>query len=221
MIDIVLQFIAPHHCCECDKIGTLLCEDCKYNITTERESWCLVCRRPAIDNWLCGLCKAPYDKAWAVGVRKGGLQRLIGLYKFERTIEARRPLAELLDKVLPVLPVETIIIPVPTTQSRIRERGYDHMLLIARTLAKRRGLQYKQLIRRKANTKQRQASARKRLSQARDAFIVSGGVDPAVPYLVIDDVMTTGATAKYTTKVLKDAGANHVWLAVIARQTLD
>jgi len=42
-----------------------------------------------------------------------------------------------------------------------------------------------------------------------------------VPYLLVDDVMTTGSTLKYAARALKQAGASQVWVAVIARQTLD
>ena len=75
-----------------------------------------------------------------VGERNGTLQRLVGLYKFERTRLAYKQLGDLLNDVLPDLPTETVIVPVPTTPSRIRERGYDHMLLIAKHLARSRGL---------------------------------------------------------------------------------
>ena len=163
----------------------------------------------------------PYERAWAVGERDGILQRLIGNYKFERTKSAYKILGDLLLDALPELPDNTIIVPVPTVPGHIRERGYDHMLLIANYVAKTRGLQCKQLIHRLTNTKQRQATARQRLSQARRAFAVDGQVDSTRPYLLLDDVITTGATVKYASQALRDAGAKHVWVAIIARQTLD
>ena len=84
MINNMLSFIAPHHCCGCDKIGTLLCANCKYNIISESKMVCIVCHRPTGSNWLCNTCNAPYERAWVVGERSGTLQRLVGLYKFER-----------------------------------------------------------------------------------------------------------------------------------------
>ena len=181
---------------------------------------CVACNKPTLNHWLCDTCNMPYERVWAVGERYGILQRLVGLYKFERAISAHTELGDLLLSVLPELPPETIIVPVPTTPARIRERGYDHMLLIARYVAKARGLKCEQLVRRKTNTKQRQASAEKRELQARQAFEVHGKLDASVPYLIIDDVITTGATIKYASQSLRDAGAEHVWVAVIARQVL-
>jgi len=127
---------------------------------------------------------------------------------------------DLLLDVLPELLAETIIVSVLITPARICERGYDHMLMIARYVAKARGLKCEQLLRRKTNTKQRQSSAKQREIQAKRAFEVRGELDASVPYLIIDDVITTGATIKYSSQTLRDAGAEHVWIVVIARQTL-
>jgi len=221
MLDTTLSFIAPHYCCGCDKIGGLLCDNCKYNIKSEPKMVCIVCGRPAGRTWLCNTCRLPYERVWVVGERDGTLQRLIGLYKFERARSAYKALGDLLLETLPELPADTVIVPVPTTPGRIRERGYDHMLLIAKYIAKARDLRCEQLVYRKTNTKQRQATARQRATQAKQAFAVRDGVNEGTPYLLIDDVVTTGATIKYASYALRDAGAKHVWVAVIARQTLD
>lgn len=181
---------------------------------------CVACGRPTGHMWLCNSCRMPYERAWVVGERSGILQRLVGLYKFERAKAAYRPLGDLLIGALPELPPETIVVPVPTTPSRIRERGYDHMLLIAKHVARARGLKCQQLVQRRTNTKQRQASAKTRIAQAKQAFVVNEKLDPSVPYVLVDDVITTGATIRYAAKALRDAGAKHVWVAVVARQVL-
>jgi len=221
MIDDAIGFIAPHHCCGCGVIGTLLCDDCKYNIIDELNSVCIVCKRPTLSKCLCNSCNVPYDRAWVVGERNGALQRLIGLYKFERTRSGYKILGDLLHCVLPKFSPDVVIVPVPTVPSHIRERGYDHIMLISRYIARTRGLSCKALIIRKTNTKQRQASSSDRERQAKRAFTVNKKLDPNIPYLIIDDVFTTGATIKYAAKALKDAGAKNIWVAVIARQTLD
>ena len=221
MIDKILSYIAPHHCCSCDRIGTILCDNCKYNITSEIKPRCVVCGRPTRLGNLCTSCQVPYEKVWVVGERAGALQRVIGLYKFERAKSAYKVLGDLLLEILPDLPDDTIIVPIPTVSSHIRERGYDHMLLIAKYIAKSRNLKYQTVLDRITTTKQRQSSAKKRALQAKNAFEVVGKIDKNVPYLLIDDVMTTGATIKYASKTLQKAGANHVWVAIIARQTLD
>jgi ComF family protein len=198
----------------------LLCANCKFNIVSERNFVCIACHKPTSGSWLCKTCKTDYDRAWVVNERNGVLQRLIGLFKFERVYAAYLPLGDLLLEVLPDLPSDTVIVPIPTTSARMRERGYDHMLLIAKYVAKRRGLVVQQLIARKTDSKQRQMSATDRNRQAKDAFCVSEKVSSNTTYLVIDDVITTGSTIKYATKCLKKAGAKNIWVALIARQTL-
>ncbi len=221
MIDTLLSYVAPHHCCGCGKTGSLLCHDCKYNITYETKNVCLACGRPTFSQGVCNTCKAPYSQAWCVGDRKDVLQRLVGLYKFERTKSAYRDLAGLLDDILPQLPENTVIVPIPTIPAHIRERGYDHTLLLAKRLATLRGLSVARVLARSNNTMQRHATAASRSRQAKFAFKVAGEIKQNVNYLVIDDVMTTGATIRYATKALKEAGADRVWVAVLARQTLD
>lgn len=182
---------------------------------------CVSCSLPTGLSFLCKKCKVPYNRAWVVGERSGVLQRVIGLYKFERAKAAYRDLGDLMLEILPELPCDTIIVPIPTASNHVRERGYDHMLLIARYVAKCRGLKCRQLLERRYNTTQRHSSARRRVEQAKNAFVVQGAIDPEVPYLIMDDVVTTGATIKYAAKALRDSGAEQVWVAVLARQPLD
>lgn len=222
MIDDLLQIIAPHHCCGCDKIGTLLCDNCKYDIVSEPLETCVACGKGlASKTGICASCRVPYDRAWCIGERHDTLQRLIGNYKFTNARAAYRPLARLLDEQLPVLPESVRIVPVPTVASHIRERGYDHMLLIARELGRLRALPVEALITRQTATKQRDATRRQRIVQAKQAFICTRPLDEEAIYLLLDDVVTTGATVKYAAHALVDAGAKTVWVAAISRQPLD
>lgn len=221
MIDKLLGIVAPHYCSGCMKPGTLLCDNCKYNIKDEPFAACIVCRGVTATNNLCRRHTLPYQQAWCVGERSDALQRLIGQYKFQYAKSAFRDIGMLVDGRLPDLPDTTIIVPVPTVRSHVRERGYDHTLLIARHIAKKRKLPLRQLIERRTNTKQRDATRSVRISQAKQAFEVNVPADSSVPYLIVDDVVTTGATVQYAAQALWDAGARVIWVAVVARQPLD
>lgn len=217
-----MSFIAPHYCSGCGRIGSPLCDNCKYDIIDELKSVCLLCHKPCGEAGVCNTCKVTCERAWCVGERAGILQRLVGLYKFERMRSAHKALGNLLIDKLPELPGDTIIVPVPTVASHIRERGYDHLALIAKYVAKHGGrLAYRPVLYRQTHTKQRQATAKQRELQAKSAFGVREALDSEPTYLLIDDVVTTGSTIKYAAKALRSAGAKHIWVAVIARQTLD
>lgn len=220
MIDRLLEFVAPHHCFGCGKIGTVLCANCKYNIVDEAFSGCIVCTRPSAAG-ICNRCKTTYEKAWCVGDREGVLERLINAYKFDRVRRASATLGALLDETLPVLPAHTVVVPVPTVRSHIRVRGYDHAYLVAREFAKRRKLRLKPHVSRSASTSQRGLNKPERMKEAKLAFYCSDKLDATTPYLVVDDVVTTNATLRYAAGVLHDAGATTIWAAVIARQPLD
>lgn len=221
MIDIMLKYIAPHLCCGCGKIGTLLCDNCKYNINSERQVQCIGCGGAASAAGVCKGCDVTYSRAWCVGERLGVLQRLIGDFKFQNMYAAYRPLASLLINTIDQLPANTIVVPIPTVASHIRERGYDHTYLIAKQVAKHNHISLQPVLVRLSSSKQRGASRSQRVAQAKRAFTATGSIDPSRPYLIIDDVVTTGATIKYAAEALHRAGVTQIWVAVIARQPLD
>lgn len=221
MIDKLLSYIAPHLCCGCDKTGSLLCDDCKYDINHDSSILCISCGTGTTDAGVCRGCDVTYSRAWCVGERSGVLQRLIGDFKFQNMYAAYRPLSQLLIERIDQLPSNTIVVPIPTVSSHIRERGYDHTLLLAKQVAKHHNIQLRQVITRTSSTKQRGASKVLRIAQAKVAFDITGKVNSSVPYLLIDDVVTTGATIKYAARALHQAGATQIWVAVIARQPLD
>lgn len=221
MIDTLLSKVAPHLCCGCNKIGSPLCDNCKYDINNDVFAQCLACGEPANEAGVCHYCKLPYVRAWCVGERSGVLQRLVGDFKFNNMYAAYIPLAQLLNERIGELPSSTIIVPVPTVASHIRERGYDHTYLIAKWIANKRKLTVQPLLVRLTNTKQRDASRQERIEQAKVAFGVKGIIDESAYYLIIDDVVTTGATMQYAAETLQRAGAERIWVAAIARQTLD
>lgn len=220
MVDSLLATIAPHLCFGCGFEGTALCDSCKYDIGLEQYERCIVCGQLSAQG-VCARHRLAYSRAWCVGERRDALERLIDAYKFERVRAAASELAELLHRRLPEFPTNTIVVPVPTVSGHIRQRGYDHALLLARRFARLRGLSTAPLLRRVGNATQHGSSKAERLTQAQRAFQVSSGVDPTATYLVIDDIITTGATLDWATKRLAEAGARQIFVAALAKQPLD
>ena len=144
---------------------------------------------------------------------------LLDGYKFEGVRASYRIIARLLHESLPELPVNSVVVPVPTTPHNVRVRGYDHMLLIAREFGALRSLAISPLLYRKNNVTQHFAkTASERHRQAKDFFATRGNIDKNITYMVMDDIFTTGATLEAASLCLREAGASTVWAVVVARQ---
>jgi ComF family protein len=220
IVDTLLSVVAPHLCSGCGRIGGAFCDNCKYDISVDPFSSCLLCEKPS-QTGVCSDHKVAFNQAWAVGVRSGALQRLIGSFKFRNMKSASVDLSDLLHKMLPPLPMGSIFVPIPTTPAHIRERGYDHMLLIAEGLGRLRSLPVEQLLKRDNVLIQHKAGRKQRLIQASTAFRVEGVIDPEAVYILLDDVVTTGATIIEASLLLRQAGATTIWVATTSRQPLD
>lgn len=220
MFERVLNIFAPHHCLDCGQAGSILCGNCKYDIVSEPQTVCAVCEMPS-SSGVCRRHHLPYSRVWIVARRHGVIEKLINDMKYQSNRAACRMAADLLAETTPELPSELIIVPVPTVAAHIRQRGYDHTRVITKRLAGAKGCQFEPIIKRIGNTRQVGSSRTDRIRNAKQAFVVdSKAVDATKTYLVVDDVYTTGSTAKYACKALRQAGAGDVWLAVVARQDL-
>ena len=218
MIDIFLKYIAPHRCYGCGKVGKCLCEGCKYYIIEEPFKRCLSCLKSI--NHQCNQCKRNYTVSYCVGGLDGVLKDLIYDYKFKNLKQAYIELSDSLLVTIDALPEDIIVTSVPTLPSHIRTRGYDHTKLVAKRFAKVRGLTYQDTLFRASNATQHNSIASLRWQQAQKAFTAKK-VIKHVKYLLIDDIVTTGATIEYASRTLLNAGASEVYVAVLARQTLD
>lgn len=221
MIEWVLEKVAPHPCSGCGKIGTILCEDCKNDIVFETFDGCLQCGRPQ-SSGICFEHHSPLTQAFIVGLRRGTLQKLIDNLKFHTVKAAAVPLASLLALRLPVLPENTVLVPIPTVSSHVRKRGFDQVDLITKRLSSIRTLPIQPLLRRVTKTTQHTETRMVRREQAEVAFTLRGGaaIDPQATYLLIDDVITTGSTMLAAAKLINEAGGT-VWAAGLAYQPLD
>lgn len=217
----LVNLLAPHYCCSCGEIGAVLCEHCKYDIISEPYEACILCHNVAkpTEN-LCNSCSTSFLHAWVVGSRTDALKKAVDNYKFERIRAAYKLFAELFDATLPNLPPDVVIVPIPTIAKHVRVRGYDHMRLIARELARIRTLTYSPCLYRATTTMQRGANRAVRREQAAAAFAVRN-VHKGARYLIVDDISTTGATVEYASRALLQAGAAEVWVAVLATQPLE
>ena len=219
MINKLLQIIAPHYCYGCGKVGVVLCQKCKYDITDDSFDRCIVCGL-LTGVGICETCKTSYDRAWCIGERSDVILQLINAHKFERNKDVADSFASLFHTILPVLPVNTVIVHIPSLPSHVRVRGYDHVFDIAREFAKLRGIEHSSYLQRIGNYSQRGKNKKERFMQASESFACAVALDPARTYLLVDDVVTTNATLHHAASTLKSAGAEMIWVAVVARQPM-
>lgn len=181
-------------------------------------SRCFMCGVQTDDFSTCAKCrkKTTLDNVWVAVDYSGTVKQLVQGFKYERQRSMAKVLAEIIDRTLPYINENTIVTHVPTATSRVRARGYDHALLLARELAKIRGLKHISLLGRIGQSQQMGASRKMRLAQVDKSFI---GIRPSqtkgANILLIDDVLTTGSTLRAATKELKQNGAKSIIAAVV------
>lgn len=112
-----------------------------------------------------------------------------------------------------------VLVPIPLHRSRLRERGYDQALELARPLARHLGLplQAQALMRVRDTSAQSRLDASQRRRNLRNAFAWNGDIAMPAHIVLIDDVMTTGATLHSAARALRRAGALRVDAWVCAR----
>lgn len=173
---------------------------------------------------LCEAClRRPPDfsAVVAVGVYGGLLRESIHHFKYEQGIHLDQPLGALLGQRLATdepgfLP--DLILPVPLHPRRLRERGYNQSLLLARRLGKelRVKTESRRLRRMRPTPPQQGLPLAERQRNLRGAFALSAPLR-GEKILLIDDVMTTGATVRECAQVLKSGGAGEIIVAVLGR----
>jgi ComF family protein len=172
----------------------------------------------------------PFEKAAAHGVYAGKLRTLVHLLKYDGMEGLAARLGALAaEQVLSVegLPENLLVVPVPLWTAKRRQRGFNQAELLARgaitAMRKRRPETRARLVagaleRQRATESQAGLSPHERRANVRGAFFAP---KPAVvdghDVLLIDDIYTTGATARACSQALKRAGARRVWVATVAR----
>lgn len=213
----LLDLIAPERCRGCGDMGEVLCERCKNYIKSEYINKCPKCGK--VINYRCDTCVLPFQMAFVVGKRGTVVGRLSEEFKFFGVRSAAKEIAEVMDMVLPEMDGEVVVVPMPTINKHIRERGVDHTLMIAKELAAIRGWKASRILVRKNNTVQVGADAVTRKKQAKEAFQLNpkANVNPENVYLLLDDVWTTGASMMEAGKIIRDAGGGNLAMVVIER----
>ena len=214
----------PPRCLLCGETGANgrdLCPACAEALPWNASA-CLRCALPLPVPGTCGAClqkPPPMGETHAVFVYGFPLDRLVPRLKFHNDLAAGRLLSGLMAEGLGALPRPAALLPVPLHATRLGRRGYDQALELARPLARafQVPLLPDALVRARATAPQSELDAEARQRNLRRAFEVRAGAGLPAHVVLIDDVMTTGATLEAAAKALLRAGVARVDAWVCAR----
>jgi len=220
--------LAPR-CLICDEPGTAeqdLCPACAHTLPWSVAACrgCALPLPPALKHQaLCGTCQRHHSalhQCWAAFIYASPVDELLLRFKFHHDLAAGQLLSQLMQRALrrhvndQALP--QALIPIPLHRARLRQRGYDQALELAKPLARELGLPLRQgLHRQRATQPQSELDAAARRRNLRGAFTAH----PPLPkhVVLIDDVMTTGATLQAAAQALHHVGVERVDAWVCAR----
>lgn len=197
----IISAIAPFSCLGCTREGSILCAGCQAALPPNT----LVSNGDAEPDYMAA---TPY---------KDVAKDVVHALKFGRAQSAADCIARVMNARIALPPGPWIITHIPTANSRVRLRGYDQAQLIARRFALYQGTPCASLLARTGNARQVGANRAERLAQANGLFRVKH-----VPLLqnarviLIDDVITTGASMRAASQALIDAGAQEVYPVAFA-----
>jgi ComF family protein len=186
----------PPACAVCDRPGSVLCAPCRADLRPA----------PAL------ACPDGLDHLWALLAYEGAGRRLVTAVKYRRGRGAVPGLARALADRLADEPVD-VVTWLPTTATRRRARGFDQARLLAQGVARARGVPVTALLRRRPGPAQTGRSARER----REGPVLVARRFSGGRVLLVDDVVTTGASMTAAATALRAVGCASVAGAALAR----
>ncbi len=206
LLEKLVSIFAPHYCLGCSVEGKLVCDQCFMVLAaqTDKDSVISTPRLPHI------------GRLWAFAQYSGLPKQLVQALKFDRCLEASEHIAGLLAASGP-LSNDCVLVPVRTSPRRHRQRGYDQTVLITRHLSKRTELPMLDVLSRAGNVRQLGATRAERLRQLKGVYRVNNpNIVVGRKIILIDDVVTTGATLEAAAACLLQSGALSVRALVFA-----
>lgn len=211
-------------CAEATSRERYFCDGCERALPT-LETHCVICATPLpganTDALICGRCqqhRPRYASVHAPFRYAAPIDRLIQGAKYHGRFDWLDLLGRRLsDRIRTRADTIDAIMPVPLHRSRLRERGYNQSLELARPLSKRLGIPLSLDVERvRATAPQKAMSRPERRRNMRGAFAARGEFN-GLRVAVVDDVMTSGATVDAVARCLRQAGAASVTVWVVAR----
>lgn len=229
----LIALFFPTRCVSCRASGKLLCEDCRGRLQPLDKEFCIVCDKPAVGGFTHPGCATKFtpERNLAGFWYRNPVPRIIKALKFKGIYPLATLLAELLIENLEERGVtfgkEALLMPVPLSFWRKGARGFNQSELLARALGERLNLEVNSEVLRKVHDieplAQKGMGREERLKRIRGAFAIPKDKEEVIrgkDILLVDDVLTSGATAREAAKVLKKSGVGQVWVLTFAKSRL-
>lgn len=206
----ILELLFPEQCLSCKKKGEIFCQNC---LAAARHKGEAETSLPFLDHlYVYGMYENKY------------LREALRRFKYHGTYGLANPfshmLYELIKPHLSGLEQSTLILSIPIAPERRRSRGYNQAELLAKALSEKISLKTSgELLRKIRSTpSQTSLSGQERILNVKNSFAVTTPEEIAGKKIIlVDDIVTTGATLSETARVLKEAGAKEVIGLVVAR----
>ncbi|MBU1126465.1 MAG: double zinc ribbon domain-containing protein [Patescibacteria group bacterium] len=221
--------IFPRYCVRCGEEGQLLCDKCNVNWHPGRiPAKCVVCGKESIFGETCARCtedNTPDGHLTTFAYADPVARALIGNWKYHYDETAwnllRTRIGVELNQVRQCLDTFGIqsVLAIPLHRRRVCERGFDQSKLCAEFIATTLGKEKADILERVRGTgKQAHRSDKEREEEMKDSpFQILSGMYVPKKILLVDDVWTTGSTARAAIRTLRCAGAEVIWVYTIAR----
>jgi ComF family protein len=223
LVDKVINVVAPNQCVACGIEGQVLCGDCLLAAGSPLVPRCSGCKTLTEGSRTCSSCLSwlPVRAVYVATEYDGMYEKLLRAYKFDVRRQAVHPIAQMLSAAVPRFESPVTACPLPTAPARIRARGFDHANMLTKEFVSLRNdiTSTTHVLRRRTNSRQLGSSRAQRMQQMQDEFyVIDVNEVKGKTFLLVDDVVTTGASIAAAAKTLKQAGANRVYAAIFAQK---
>jgi len=220
MFETLLQIFFPITCLLCkNSERNYLCDHCDRKLP-RREQACLICQRKSAIGTTCFTCinATIPDGFYAPYTYRSGLKTIINRAKRSDSERVFENLGSRLAASLPEMNLtDYVLTAIPLHKSKYRARGFNQSEVLANQISLRTNLRYERLLSRTKKTQeQKKLSLKARNENLKDAFKVTKSNLNGLKILLIDDIVTTGASTLSATRVLKAAGAKKVIILALA-----
>jgi ComF family protein len=226
----------PKICLACkNKLDALsnddyICRLCRLKIKRNMPPFCLACgrhlERENRNKSICSSClkkSLSFDRAFSPCLYEGVIKELVHEFKYKNKSHLGKPLSGIMTEFIKEydLPIDylDLIIPIPLHKTRLREREFNQAEVLGRHIASEfnKKLAPDALIRHRLTKTQTELPVDKRYLNVKDSFFVTSNYNLRNKnVLLVDDVLTTGATSSEAAYTIKNAGANIVFVLTLA-----